>query len=95
MDTDYLINKQFCEEIENFCDMLIKHLKVDDFDLNQIQKRIFRLGYNNYDKVERQRSDVFKLIYEKFSEMKPNVKYGKSIFESDSSVCNCESSDSE
>jgi hypothetical protein len=95
MDTDYLINKQFCEEIENFCDMLIKHLKVDDFDLNQIQKRIFRLGYNNYDKVERQRSDVFKLIYEKFSEMKPNVKYEKSIFESDSSDCNCESSDSE
>ena len=70
-DTNFKITNQVLNQIENLCDVLIRHLDVDEWDLDQIQKRIFRLGYNETHNIERSRSDVFKIMYQKISEMKP------------------------
>lgn len=77
---------QEIKSLQILCDMLIENLTVDECDLDQIQKRLFKMGYNNNSKF----NQVFKVMYEKFNEMKANKEMPKPQI-----IAEVDSSDSE
>lgn len=103
METDLIINNEMHDNIITLTNLIISNLHIDEFDLDQIKKRMFRLAYGRANTIEKDRSDVFKIMYEKFEDLKENknkIVYRKPIPEpesdsSDSSDSSDDDSDNE
>jgi hypothetical protein len=64
---------QEIKSIQSLCDILIKSLSVDEWDLDQIQKRLFKMGFNG----NSQYNQLYQIMYYKFNEMKANKEMPK------------------
>jgi hypothetical protein len=82
---------QEIKSIQSLCDILIKSLSVDKWDLDQIQKRLFKMGFNN----NSQYNQLFQVMYYKFNEMEANKEMPKTQIKYDSDSSESDSSDDE
>jgi hypothetical protein len=77
---------QELKSLNILCDMLIENLTIDKCDLDQIQKRLLKMGFNN----KSQFNQVFQVMYNKFNEMeatkempKPTININNNDFKSE------------